>query len=205
MGTRHLILVYYKGQYHIAQYGQWDGYPDVQGITVLEFVSDPANLSKLTAVLDAGDMLYEPTQEQLNAWDGEQRRAEIEHDERRRKITDPAEARLVGSAPTLRPSLSRDTGAEILELVANTTEPVPIVKALDFITECMMCEWAYVVDLDEGAMEVYSGWSDEGESRFRKVEALKDAEYLPSLVGRWKFTDLPTETEFLDWFSDEEE
>ena len=55
MGTRHLILVYYKGQYHIAQYGQWDGYPGGQGVTVLHFVSDPAKLAKLTAVLDAGE------------------------------------------------------------------------------------------------------------------------------------------------------
>ncbi|KAI0712450.1 hypothetical protein C8Q76DRAFT_486387 [Earliella scabrosa] len=166
MGTRHLILVYYKRQYHIAQYGQWDGYPGGQGLTVLEFVSDPVNLSKLTAVLDAGDMLYEPTHEPLN------------------------------------PSLSRDTGAEILKIVADATEPVPIIKALEFITDGIFCEWAYVVDLDEGAMEVYSGSRDkEGKSRFRKVKALKDAKHFPSLVGRWKFTDLPTKTEFLDWFS----
>ena len=99
MGTRHLILVYYKHRYHIAQYGQWDGYPAGQGLTVLEFVSDPANLSKLTAVLDAGDMLYKPTHGQL------------------------------------KPSLSRDTGAKILKIVADATEPVPIIKALEFITD----------------------------------------------------------------------
>lgn len=38
MGTRHLILVFYKGAYRIAQYGQWDGYPSserLNGTTAL--------------------------------------------------------------------------------------------------------------------------------------------------------------------------
>ena len=28
MGTRHLIAVQLDGEYKIAQYGQWDGYPE---------------------------------------------------------------------------------------------------------------------------------------------------------------------------------
>ena len=75
MGTRHLILVYYKGKYHIAQYGQWDGHPRGQGVTVLGFVRSPENLSKLRAVLDRADtMLFTPTKEQLKEY-----AAEIEH------------------------------------------------------------------------------------------------------------------------------
>lgn len=34
MGTRHLICVYYKRRFAIAQYGQWDGYPGGQGLTI---------------------------------------------------------------------------------------------------------------------------------------------------------------------------
>ena len=52
MGTRHLIVVYYKGKLYIANYGQWDGYPEGQGKTVLKFVSDPANLAKLKEAFD---------------------------------------------------------------------------------------------------------------------------------------------------------
>ena len=37
MGTRHLIAVHADGQYKIAQYGQWDGYPSGQGLTALGF------------------------------------------------------------------------------------------------------------------------------------------------------------------------
>jgi hypothetical protein len=35
MGTRHLIAVQLGGEYRVAQYGQWDGYPDSAGIDVL--------------------------------------------------------------------------------------------------------------------------------------------------------------------------
>lgn len=31
MGTRNLTAVYLDGQYKVAQYGQWDGYPEGQG------------------------------------------------------------------------------------------------------------------------------------------------------------------------------
>lgn len=29
MGTRHLTAVVIDGDYKVAQYGQWDGYPEV--------------------------------------------------------------------------------------------------------------------------------------------------------------------------------
>ena len=38
MGTRNLTMVIKDGKTKIAQYGQWDGYPSGQGITVLRFL-----------------------------------------------------------------------------------------------------------------------------------------------------------------------
>lgn len=49
MGTRHLIAVMVGGKYKVAQYGQWDGYPTGQGMTVLAFLRDPANVVALRA------------------------------------------------------------------------------------------------------------------------------------------------------------
>ncbi|KAI0800398.1 hypothetical protein C8Q74DRAFT_1236298 [Fomes fomentarius] len=179
MGTRHLILVYYKGQYLIAQYGQWDGFPDGQGVTIVRFIRDPDNVAKLRAVLDRADtMLYEPTEAQVDAWNA----AEGE--------VHPA------------PSLSRDTGAKILELVANATVPVPLFRSIDFLTDGLFCEWAYVVDLDEDVVEVYNNGSDGDQERawerFKGVEGLENATYLPSMVGSWKFEELPDEVTFVD-------
>jgi hypothetical protein len=39
MGTRHLIAAKIDGVYKLAQYGQWDGYPDGQGVAVLDFLA----------------------------------------------------------------------------------------------------------------------------------------------------------------------
>ncbi|RYP46052.1 hypothetical protein DL768_007678 [Monosporascus sp. mg162] len=211
MGTRHLILVYYKGQYRIAQYGQWDGFPGGQGVTVLRFVSDPENLSKLRSVLDAEGTLYEPTEDQLNAWYAEMQRATQEHYARRpptdkREFEEWCNVRHPGR--DVCPSVSRDTGADILWLVADATaeRPVPVVPDIEFLAETYFCEWAYVVDLDEHVLEVYGspkrlvhrGLPVLGDgSRFRRVESLKDAESLPSLVGRFPFDNLPSREEFV--------
>jgi hypothetical protein len=35
MGTRHLICVFYKDRFVVAQYGSCDGYPEGQGATLL--------------------------------------------------------------------------------------------------------------------------------------------------------------------------
>ena len=40
MGTRHLICAISDDEYRIAQYGQWDGYPEGQGAAILEFLKD---------------------------------------------------------------------------------------------------------------------------------------------------------------------
>lgn len=53
MGTRHIIKVRKNGRDWISQYGQWDGYPTGQGVTVMEFVNSPY-LSYLERNIDDG-------------------------------------------------------------------------------------------------------------------------------------------------------
>ena len=38
MGTRNLTCVIKDGKYRVAQYGQWDGYPEGQGMNILNFL-----------------------------------------------------------------------------------------------------------------------------------------------------------------------
>jgi hypothetical protein len=49
MGTRSLICVFYKGRFVIAQYTQFDGYPEGegQGMKILNFLLDSANIERL--------------------------------------------------------------------------------------------------------------------------------------------------------------
>lgn len=51
MGTRHLICIYHNGQIVIAQYGQFDGYPDGVGVQILRFLKTPVNIARLRSGL----------------------------------------------------------------------------------------------------------------------------------------------------------
>jgi hypothetical protein len=114
MGTRHLILVYYKGQYRICQYGQWDGQPDGQGLTCLHFLLDTQNIMDLRKVLDHSDNCI----------------IVISDEERTAYFTDlQRQQRERGGNPFDFPgieSLSRDTGANILNVVAAATPEEPV-------------------------------------------------------------------------------
>lgn len=44
MGTRHLIAIFSDGQYRLAQYGQWDGYPSGQGLDILTWLNEQYSL-----------------------------------------------------------------------------------------------------------------------------------------------------------------
>lgn len=56
MGTRHLIAVYKDGETKIAQYGQWDGYPQGAGLTILRFL-ETVDLSQFEKDVAACTML----------------------------------------------------------------------------------------------------------------------------------------------------
>jgi hypothetical protein len=193
MGTRHLILVYYKGKYYIAQYGQWDGYPDGQGVVVLTFARDPSNLAKLQAAFD-NDMVYTPTEAQLDEMEEESRKKQ---DERRKYLR---ELRLAGDMEKYDEesdrgevlpyaTLNRDTGAKTLHLVAEAKEPVPIVCDVKFITDTLFCQWAYVVDLDMRVLEVYAATVGSGE-RFKNIGG-------PGYIAKFALDNLPDEENFL--------
>ncbi|KAG8626132.1 hypothetical protein KVT40_006533 [Elsinoe batatas] len=198
MGTRNLILVYHNGEYKIAKYCQWDGYPEGQGFKILKFFSDPENLPKLIAGLDK---LYTPDDLELQAVDDLMQ--QVSEAARQKQFTPEAEAMSQedrnilfrdASQPGLRvcPSLARDTGAEILSLVANAATGLPIQNELEFIADTLFCEWAYVVDLDQGKLEVYCGhseWQLESD-RFKQFERS------PAMVGSWELEALPDEATF---------
>ena len=55
MGTRNLTMVIDKrGDLKVAQYGQWDGYPEGWGVEILNFARDKEKMAKLEKELDNG-------------------------------------------------------------------------------------------------------------------------------------------------------
>lgn len=189
----------------------YQGYPEVQGIKALQFVSDPDKVARLTRNLDK---LYEPTQEQHDEINRTMREFQSEAGARLQELKnqgfrsgneefDDIRHRAYRPMVYTCPSLASDTSAGILELIANAEKPLPVVIDIEFVGNGLFCEWAYVVDLDAGVLEVYEG-KNETESRIggTRFEHLKGMESRngagPELRGSWKFSNLPSEEAFLD-------
>jgi hypothetical protein len=125
MGTRGLTKVIKNDKVVVAQYGQWDHYPSGQGLTALNFLRDEANVEKLDKGLY---WLYEVESKDVG------------------EIVDRiGEEHFV----TAYPSLIRDTGAGILELIANAKGALPVLLDTDFEKDELFCEGVFTVDLDK--------------------------------------------------------
>ncbi|KAJ4397478.1 hypothetical protein N0V93_001707 [Gnomoniopsis smithogilvyi] len=217
MGTRHLIIIFHDGKYKLAHYGQWDGSPEGQGIVVLKFLSDQENIIKLFANLDK---LYSPTQDNFQEFNvraqdfknkAQSRLNELQNLEDVDSIIEEFEEtqnQVLKPLSYVYPSISRDTGARILEIIANCDRPVPVVYDLDFIEDSLSCEWAYVIDFDSSMLEVYAGgYKTSAVTRFDKLDLMKPGQRCdlganvtkttPGLVGSWDLQELPSEERFL--------
>jgi hypothetical protein len=190
MGTRNLTCVFFGGEYKVAQYGQWDGYPSGQGETILTFLREKFDRQKF---LDRLATVFEPTKEQIVQW-----WADVGHDIEASSLVsiDKSDA-----FAKLHPSLDRDVAGKVLALIQDSGEPVPLHSSLSFAADSLFCEWAYVVDLDKNTFEVFEGFNKEllaeGE-RFASLPLEAGAEYHPvKLVASFPLDALPTVEAFL--------
>jgi hypothetical protein len=135
MGTSHLIAVQLDGQYRIAQYGQWDGYPSGQGETVLDFLGNTFHRPTFEAKLRAASWITAEESEAIN---------ELGEDWK-----------------LIWPQLSRDLGAEILQMVQDHDPGIKLKNSISFAADSLFCEWGYVIDLDKNVLEVYKGFNQE--------------------------------------------
>lgn len=201
MGTRHLIAVQIDGRYPVAQYGQWDGYPDGQGVRVLRFVRDEMRedvfKSKVRAVHDIDDAW------KLAQFPGVASLKDVSSADARRFFA-------------LHPQLSRDAGSKVLAMIQAGEDGLPIETEITFAGESLMCEWAYVVDLDARTFEVFRGFNKEPLTAGERFADQPPSDYVPSdgvkyqpvkHVRTWPLNALPTDEEFLAAFKsgDEEE
>lgn len=190
MGTRNLTMVKKDGEIKVAQYGQWDGYPSGNGLVILDFLRW-ANLNYLKQQVDKVKKI---TKEELKAlWveagaDPESDFVTMDVSDKFRKIN---------------PQLSRDTGADILEIILkNPQDEILLDNDVNFAKDGLFCEWAYLVDLDENKLEVYKGFNKEPltpEDRFYFDGYVSDSGYTPiKLIKTYNIEELPTNDEFVE-------
>lgn len=136
MGTRNAVIVKGNGKILIQQYGQWDGYFGGQGKKVVSFVKDNLTYSK--------NMKYVIERFERNA-------KVLTRNEVNKLIEGLQEVYKKNGMENLElktmcPSVSRDTGADILEMVY-MGDSIPLYfTPLSEIGD--WCEYAYIVDLD---------------------------------------------------------
>jgi hypothetical protein len=147
MGTRNLTMVIHQGVTKVAQYGQWDGYPDGQGKTVYNFLKN-ANLDtfkqKLTNCRFATKKDEKAVDKFLKSIGSTNGWMNMEQAEKFKAAY---------------PYASRDLGADILNKILESEGEVVLTDSSDFATESLFCEWAYVIDLDANNLEVYTGFN----------------------------------------------
>lgn len=170
MGTRNLIAVQFNGEYKIAQYGQWDGYPEGQGATVLNFLKK-VNMEEFKQAVSGCHYL----------------------------TNDELKKRNVPNWQEIYPELSRDAGADILNLVLFEGKR-QLKNSIDFAEDGLFCEWAYIIDLDRMKFEIYKGFNREPLSKDDRFyyDKIPDNGYYPvSKIQEYDISALPEEEVFI--------
>lgn len=183
MGTRNLTLVLLNGEYKVAQYGQWDGYPSGQGLVVLNFLR-AMEIDKMRTALD---------------------HVKFPTDEEAKQLTDKVDTQgKIDGVDWLEiyPQFSRDICAKILELVYTNKEEVLLLKnSLNFAADSLFCEWAYLVNLDNDTLEVYKGFNKSRLNEFDRflfLEEKAEDDYHPiKIVKSYLLSALPTDEVFV--------
>lgn len=189
MGTRHLICAISDDEYRIAQYGQWEGYPEGQGAAILEFLKSPM-VEQLRKNLERCSWIT--NDEYCKLWE------EFGVDTTQLYV----DCDMYEKFYEIYPQLSRDTGAKILEIVAGATDEIKLQNSLDFSQDSLFCEWAYVIDFDKNTFEVYQGFIEtpfDASERFYTAGQEDDNGLYPfRLIKTFDLSALPSEEEFLE-------
>lgn len=188
MGTRNLTIVKMNDEYRVAQYGQWDGYPSGNGLTILQFL----RVTKMDAFRKQIAKTRFITDEEIKEkWV----QAGANPDDKFVTLeVSNAFARFF-------PELSRDTGADILTVIAmSEKEEIGLQNSINFARESLFCEWAYIVDLDKNVLEVYKGFNKTPlteEDTFYMNGYSDDGYYPVKLIASYDIDNLPTSENFV--------
>ena len=196
MGTRNLTMVISQGETKVAQYGQWDGYPEGQGKTILNFLRK-CDLDKFKTKVN-----------------------------KLRWITDAESKKIYKDKNWVKkyPYLNRDTGGEILNAIYYGEMEITVdvgkrekikVEFLsneeEFAGDSLMNEWTYVIDLDKNTFEVYKGFNTDPLTQndrffkyFNNPSYRTDVYYPVKLAKTYSLSKLPKNDKFIADFVEEE-
>lgn len=186
MGTRNLTMVYIDGEYKVAQYGQWDGNPEVTGFHILQFL----RTANLEVFKENVRKCWYGTKEQIHAVYAGFSNADgwmtFEQSE--------------AFAASPYAYLSRDTGYAILNIIEKSPDGLMLFDDLTFAGDSLFCEWAYVLDFDNNTFEVYKGFNETPLGAWDRFWMFNDSSksWQPiKICANFSMTQLPSDEDFV--------
>ena len=139
MGTSHLLAVKKDGQYKIAQYGQWDGYPSGNGLICLKFLIDNQKDN------------FKHFKNQLDLLRFQNDNDKKEEEKYCKEIGAKGRWMTFEQSKLYKsrfPFLSRDIGCSILTMINNAKDEKALFNSINFAYDSLFCEYAYIIDFD---------------------------------------------------------
>ncbi len=132
MGTRGLTKVIDKDNIlKVAQYGQWDHYPEGQGVKILSILTtDRYAVEELELALDKCYFISDTDREAI-------------YNDYNTRYPETTHMKKFGS---MLPNFSRDTCGDILNVVRWSAGPVPLTDEREFEFDDLFCEGVYTVN-----------------------------------------------------------
>ena len=134
MGTRNLTVLVSEGEIKIAQYGQWDGYPDYMGINILKFLREfdveimKKQVKNVIFVDENKQKEIDLYLKEIGSTNGYLNNEQNDLFNEKYKFLD------------------RCIGSDILEMVYDEeyNKPMLLNNSITFSGDSLFCEWAYV-------------------------------------------------------------
>lgn len=197
MGTRSLTAVFLDEEYKVAQYGQWDGFPEGQGMTALHFLREEMDEEKFKMALRNSSFIKPLEMRNICEKYGMDENGHIA-------------PKNLDQIKKDHPEFDRRMGAEILGIVQSNPDGLKLDNSISFAANSLPCEWAWVIDFDAGVFEAYKGSNRDKplseNDRFFFLNDQAEGDYYPvRKVAEWKLNDLPSDEDFLAAFKNEDE
>lgn len=146
MGTRNLTLVKSNGEYKVAQYSQWDGYPSGQGYRTVDFLNHPS--FDIELFKNKINNIIHWSSKDIDKLD-----ENIDYDSY--------------------PELAIDLGADVLYSIYNG-KITKVNLSINFASNSLFCEWAWCVNLDTNCLDCFKGFQTEPLSNDQPFYFLQD-------------------------------
>lgn len=209
MGTRNLTMVIdQKGQTKIAQYGQWDGYPSGQGLTILQFIRETSKLHDLQIALN--NIKFYNRCDDISEY-------LKQYEKKAPEWSDQPDNRTEKDKYWFGNLVSRNVGGGILQSIIDINldwlprehnRTIYLYDDSEFGKDGLFCEFAYIVNLQTNKFIVLKGLNNDKSQEYglfattqsevdERCKGLSDKYYGCCVLKEYSLNALPNDDDFV--------